>query len=1024
VKAVGTVNGTYLGYISSDSRARVAAASPWSLNPSQYYNGTGGAVLSGSLNGDNAIAITFSLGVVAAGATTTFEYYTIANASDESETSTQCLTANISGTQTVSAGEIANLTLSFTGTAPWDYTLSNGISGTATSSPVTIPIVASSTETYTITSATNIVSGICPAPVITGSATVYVCSPTQRATGVMTGSRTIREGQSANLTINFTGIAPYNYTYSDGTNTFTGTAASASKIISVTPASTKTYTLQAISSTTCGVGTASGNAVITVDCTPIVVLSGTATIERGNSTNLSITIDGRLPVSFNYSNGTTVFSGTATTTPFTFPVTPTTTTTYTLTSTSNSCGTGTQSGSAVVTVTCTPPTGVMSDNATIERGQSANIKVTFTGLPPFNYTYSDGSSSFSGTSSTAIVSIPVSPLTTKTYTLQSVSNVCGIGTSSGNAVITVFCVPATATLSGTTTIAKGSATNLSIALTGTGPWTYSYSNGTTNTSGTTTTSPVIISVSPLLTTNYTMVSVNNACGELGTSLGNAFITVEPWKLIACYEFNNNFDDSKSGNNGTVGAGTTPTFTNDRFGNPNSAAQFDGVDDFVQIPTTNITNNTYTFSAWVNLTNFPSTGLSTILSAGNTNADQSVYFTPSSQLVFARYNQGGSIGVSSVSGLSTIVNTWKHIVVTRSTTDIKIFIDGLLVSNQVNSGLISTYSTTPLAYIGRRVYGSTTVFKGILDNVKIYAGAMTDSEVAGLFTNTPTCSDTPCTYDRVTTKSLVTGNWEATSTWTCGNVPLITSNVYVNAGHTVTINNADAKAMNLLNRGSVIFANPAGKLTFGSGPLPAPDGTPTPPTPPTPIILTLQPGPTDGKDAEVSSLNPTTTNGSSSYFNLYDWTISGSENIKRVFIAFNLSTIPTNAVIDSAYLSLYFGQSYVDGGGFHTDHSGDNAFLINRITSPWTESTLKWIEQPTISTINPAVIPAFTSYRQHYPKMNVRNLVADMVLNPTTSFGFGLRHQVESVYKITLFTTSNDIVYPAFRPKLQVYYHLP
>ena len=1024
VKAVGTVNGTYLGYSSNDSRARVAATSTWNLNPTQYYNGTGGAVLSGALNGDYAIAISFSLGVIAAGATTTFEYYTLANASDESETSTQCLTANISGTQTVSAGEIANLTLSFTGAAPWEYTLSNGISGTATSSTVIVPIVASSTETYTITSATNIVTGICPAPVITGSATVYVCSPTQRATGVITGSRTIREGQSANLTINFTGIAPYSYTYSDGTTTFTGTSATASKVISVTPASTKTYTLQSISSTTCGAGTASGSAVITVDCTPIVVLSGTTTIERGNSTNLSMTVDGRLPTQFSYSNGSSTFFGTATTTPFTFPVSPTTTTTYTLTSTSNSCGTGTQLGSAVVTVTCTPPTGVMSDNAIIERGQSANIKITFTGLPPFNYTYNDGSGTFTGTSSTPVVSIPVGPLTTKTYTLQSVSNVCGTGTSSGSAVITVFCVPATATLSGTTTVAKGSTANLSIALTGTGPWTYSYSNGTASFTGTSPTSPAVINVSPSLTTNYTMVSVRNACGELGTPLGNAFITVEPWKLIACYEFNNNFNDSKGTNNGTVSAGTTPIFTPDRFGNINSAAQFDGVDDFVQIPTTDITNNTYTFSAWVNLTNFPSSGLSTILSAGNTNADQSVYFTPSSQLVFARYNQGGSIGVSSVSGLSTIVNTWKHLVVTRSTTDIKIFIDGLLVSNQVNSGLISTYSSTPLAYIGKRVYGSTTVFKGILDNVKIYAGAMTDSEVSGLFTNAPTCSDTPCTYDRVTTKSLATGNWEASSTWTCGNIPIITNNVYVNAGHTVTINNADAKAMNLLNRGNVIFANPAGKLTFGSGPLPLPDGTPTPPTPPVTVTLTLQPGITDGKDADVSSYVPTANAGNGTSMNPWGWTQGGVLNVKRSFVGFDLSTIPTNAIIDSAYFSLYFSQTFLDTyPGFVTGHVGENSLFIKRITSAWTESGITWDTQPTTSDINQLLIPAATNERQNYLKINVRNLIADMTLNPTTSHGFMIRHQAEDPYKVTVLTTSEDPT-PSIRPKLQVYYHLP
>ena len=57
-------------------------------------------------------------------------------------------------------------------------------------------------------------------------------------------------------------------------------------------------------------------------------------------------------------------------------------------------------------------------------------------------------------------------------------------------------------------------------------------------------------------------------------------------LIAYYPFNRNAnDESENGNHGTVyGA----TLTTDRFGNPDSAYSFDGVDDYIEVaPSSNL-----------------------------------------------------------------------------------------------------------------------------------------------------------------------------------------------------------------------------------------------------------------------------------------------------------------------------------------------------------------------------------------------------------------------------------------------------
>ena len=263
-------------------------------------------------------------------------------------------------------------------------------------------------------------------------------------------------------------------------------------------------------------------------------------------------------------------------------------------------------------------------------------------------------------------------------------------------------------------------------------------------------------------------------------------------------------------------------------------------------------------------------------------------------------------------------------------------------------------------------------------------------------------------------SILSGKWDLATTWSCGRIPTGNDDVTISTGHTVSVRDALARARNLNNNGELIFSNSSSKLNFGN-----------PPVAPTTITLTLQPGPSDGKDAEASSYSPNLVSAISPFTNLYDWTISGTPITKRFYLGFNISSIPTNAVVDSAFLSLSFGQTYIDNGGnYHDGHDGNNIFTINRVTSNWQQNTLTWNTQPSFVATNQVVIPAYTNNRQHYPKMNVKNLLADMVANQTSSFGFCIKHQIEMVYKLTFFATSDEVNNPTLRPKLQVYYHLP
>ncbi len=98
--------------------------------------------------------------------------------------------------------------------------------------------------------------------------------------------------------------------------------------------------------------------------------------------------------------------------------------------------------------------------------------------------------------------------------------VAGCESSAATTSVTVRPQP-TAVVAGTATICQGSAAEISAALTGTGPWSVSWSDGVVQSVGV---SPATRSVSPVATTTYTVNAVLDAhCS--GTGTGGAVVTV-------------------------------------------------------------------------------------------------------------------------------------------------------------------------------------------------------------------------------------------------------------------------------------------------------------------------------------------------------------------------------------------------------------------------------------------------------------------------------------------------------------------
>jgi len=180
---------------------------------------------------------------------------------------------------------------------------------------------------------------------------------------------------------------------------------------------------------------------------------------------------------------------------------------------------------AVIVTVNSLPTASVSGDATICNGASTNISITLTGTGPWDFTYTDGTTPVNKVGqATSPFTVSVSPVVTTTYSVTAVSDANCTGTDFGTtATVTVNALP-TASVSGTTTINSGESTNISITLTGTGPWNFTYTDGTTpvNIVGQAT-SPYIVSVSPAVTTTYSVTNSYSYCisisGESRTYYG-------------------------------------------------------------------------------------------------------------------------------------------------------------------------------------------------------------------------------------------------------------------------------------------------------------------------------------------------------------------------------------------------------------------------------------------------------------------------------------------------------------------------
>ncbi|HYD22618.1 MAG TPA: GEVED domain-containing protein, partial [Flavipsychrobacter sp.] len=309
-----------------------------------------------------------------------------------------------------------------------------------------------------------------------------------------------------------------------------GTAAGTGSSLSVSPTTTTTYYARGTGG--CVTPGSCGQITINVTDPPSISAQPTAsaTLCAGDALNLSVTAANGAGYQW-YKNSNPIAGAIAST--YSIPVTTTGDAgTYYVEVTGNSPCANLQSNNSVITINA--PVNITTQPAAtsdICDGSALNLSVVASGAA--GYQWYKGAAPIAGATSSTY-NIPASvPADAGTYSVIVNGQTPCANVNSTNAVVNIIPRPTvTITNNGPSIICNGDNTSIDLTFTGTGPWDFTYTDGTTPTSvaGNTNTT-YNLPVSPTTTTTYSVTALNDincmATGPDMTSTASVTVNYAP-----------------------------------------------------------------------------------------------------------------------------------------------------------------------------------------------------------------------------------------------------------------------------------------------------------------------------------------------------------------------------------------------------------------------------------------------------------------------------------------------------------------
>jgi hypothetical protein len=215
-------------------------------------------------------------------------------------------------------------------------------------------------------------------------------------------------------------------------------------------------------------------------------------------------------------------------------------------------------------------------------------------------------------------------------------------------------------------------------------------------------------------------------------------------LIAHYPFDGNASDaSGNANNGSLVGGIVST--TDRFGNPNSAYEFNGLNSYVSVPNSaslSSPSTACTQAGWVMLYGVSKvgSGFNPLIMKSLETTNAFMYrMVANPTYIGAAFNNWNT---HMSGGQTTPLNEWHHVATVFNSSTLKIYYDGTLVATQPM--VMTITADTRALTIGADVPGVLEIFFGKIDDVRIYNRALSDADVTQLWGggSTDVASGTP------------------------------------------------------------------------------------------------------------------------------------------------------------------------------------------------------------------------------------------------------------------------------------------
>lgn len=204
-------------------------------------------------------------------------------------------------------------------------------------------------------------------------------------------------------------------------------------------------------------------------------------------------------------------------------------------------------------------------------------------------------------------------------------------------------------------------------------------------------------------------------------------TIPTQGLVAYYPFNGNANDESG--NGHQGVAYGATLTTDRFGNQNRAYHFNGTSDSIALSNTsslNFSSGGFTLSAWANFSGNLTDGLIVAKHVVGTSNNNGLFISVWHNQ-FAFYLKEPRL----TTPLTYSDNAWHHLVGVYDGTAQYIYVDGFLKASLGESGPISNVVSMKIGS-GSGPLSPLALFRGMIDDVRIYSRALSQSEIQQLY----------------------------------------------------------------------------------------------------------------------------------------------------------------------------------------------------------------------------------------------------------------------------------------------------